>query len=191
MSAIFGDDGLISVDDTFNFEAKSLQVKEIENYKQFIKYYDHHLKPRTSSFVTEANRRINTKKLWTNNNAESMNRVMKVAVNWKPQSTPELIQKLYNMVDSQFINLRSALYSTGEYELTSSYTIYVFADMVWRTKKQEEKDKLFKNFFKNSKKRTINNVVTSSNGLYKVPNKAQKITMKHGQVKRSRSEKTK
>ena len=58
-----------------------------------------------------------------------MNRVMKVAVNWKPQSTPELIQKLYDMVDFQFINLRSALHSTGEYELTSSYKMYVVADM--------------------------------------------------------------
>ena len=116
-----------------------------------------------------------------------MNRGMKVAVNWKPQSTPELIQKLYNMVDSQFINLRSALYSTGEYELTSSYKIYVVADMVWRTKNQDEKDKLLQN----SKKMTINNVVTSSNGLYKVPNKAQKIARKPGPVKQSRSEKTK
>jgi hypothetical protein len=119
-------------------------VKEVaENYKQFVKYYDSHLKPRISSLVTEANKRINTKKLWTTNNAESMNRV---TVNWKPQSTPELIQKLYHMVDFQFINLRSALHSTGKYELTSSYKIYVVADMVWRTKNQEEQDKLFKNF---------------------------------------------
>ena len=69
------------------------------------------------------------------------------------------------MVDFQFINLRSALYSSSEYELTSSYKMYVFADMVWRTKKQEEKDKMFKNFLKNSKMRTINNDVTSSNGF--------------------------
>ena len=56
MSAIFGDDGLVSADDTFNFKAKSLQVKEVaENYKQFVEYYDRHLKPRISSFVTEAN----------------------------------------------------------------------------------------------------------------------------------------
>jgi hypothetical protein len=62
-------------------------------------------------------------------------------------------------------------------------------------KNQEEKDKLFKNFLKNSKKRTINNDVTSSKGhykgLYKVPNKAQKIARKPGQVKLPRSEKTK
>jgi hypothetical protein len=56
------------------------------------------------------------------------------------------------MVDFQFINLCSALHSTGEYELTSSYKIYVVADMVWRTKNQEEKDKLFKNFLKNMNK---------------------------------------
>ena len=103
MSDIFGDDELVSADDTFNFEAKSLQVKEVaENYKQFVEYYDSHLKPRISSFVTEANKRINTKKLLTTINAESMNRAMKVAVNWKPQSTPELIQKLYDMVDFQW-----------------------------------------------------------------------------------------
>ena len=34
MSEIFGDDGLVSADNTFNFEAKSLQVAE--NYKQFV-----------------------------------------------------------------------------------------------------------------------------------------------------------
>ena len=113
MSDIFCDDELVSADDTFNFEAKSLQVKEVaENYKQFVEYYDSHLKPRISSFVTEANKRINTKKLWTTINAESMNRAMKVAVNWKPQSTPELIQNLYDMVTFPFINLRSALHST-------------------------------------------------------------------------------
>ena len=56
MSAIFGDDGLVSADDIFNFEAKSLQVKEVaENYKQFVEYYDRYLKPRIFSFVTEAN----------------------------------------------------------------------------------------------------------------------------------------
>jgi hypothetical protein len=58
-------------------------------------------------------------------------------------------------------------------------------------KKTGKKRQLFKNFLENSKKRTINNVVTFSNGLYKVPNKAQKFARKPGQVKRSRSEKTK
>jgi hypothetical protein len=58
-------------------------------------------------------------------------------------------------------------------------------------KTRKKKTNCSKTFLENNKKRTINNVVTSSNGLYKVPNKAQKITMKPGQVKRSRSEKTK
>ena len=75
-----------------------------------------------------------------------MNRIMKVAVNWNSQSTPELIQKLYDMVDFQFINLRSALHSTGEYELTSSYKIYVVADMIWRTKTRKKKTNCSKTF---------------------------------------------
>jgi hypothetical protein len=57
-------------------------------------------------------------------------------------------------------------------------------------KKPGRKRQTVQNFLKNSKKRTINNV-TSLNGLYNVPNKAQKIVRKPGQVKRSRSEKTK
>ena len=43
-----------------------------------------------------------SEKLWTNNNAESINHVFKIAVNWKPQSTPELMNKLYDCVDIQF-----------------------------------------------------------------------------------------
>jgi hypothetical protein len=58
-------------------------------------------------------------------------------------------------------------------------------------KTRKKKTNCSKPFLKNSKKRTINNVVTSLNGLYKVPNKAQKIARKPGQVKRSRSVKTK
>jgi hypothetical protein len=76
-----------------------------------------------------------------------MKRVMKVAVNWKPQSTSELIQKLYDMVDFQFINFCSALHSTGEYELTSSYKIYVVADMVWKTKKTGRKRQTVQKLF--------------------------------------------
>jgi hypothetical protein len=30
-------------------------------------------------------------KLWTNNNSETMNHVLKMAVDWKPKATPELI----------------------------------------------------------------------------------------------------
>jgi hypothetical protein len=56
-------------------------------------------------------------------------------------------------------------------------------------KNRKKKTNCSKTFLKNSKKRTIDNVATSSNGLYKVPNKAQKIARKPGQVKRSRSEK--
>jgi hypothetical protein len=41
MSAIFGDDGLVSADDTFNFKAKSLQV--IIFFLIYVLFNDTHL----------------------------------------------------------------------------------------------------------------------------------------------------
>ena len=44
-----------------------------------------------------------------------------------------------------------------EYELTSSYKIYVVADMVWRTKNQEEQDKCSKTFYKTARRGPFSN----------------------------------
>ena len=126
--------------------------------------------------------------MWTNNNAESMNRVMKVAVNWKPQHAPDLVDKLFDMVDFQFINLRSALHHSGDYMLVNSYKQYTIADAIWKTKSDEEKRKLFNNFLQDSKKRKHENIITSSDGLYSVVNKAKSIAKKPMQRKRPRTE---
>jgi hypothetical protein len=83
---------IVKADDTIDFEKKSVELKnKVQNHPQVINYFDHKLKDRLDSFVTVPRRNNNemSDKLWTN--AESINHVFKVAVNWKPQSTPELI----------------------------------------------------------------------------------------------------
>lgn len=40
---------------------------------------------------------------WTNNNTESINNIIKLSTNWQPQSTPELVEKLYNVTKLHFI----------------------------------------------------------------------------------------
>jgi hypothetical protein len=82
-------------------------------------FYLGKLKDRLNLFVNVPRRNNNemSNKLWTNNNAESITHVFKVAVNWKPQSTPELINKIYDCVDIQFLHLRSALHSSGHFPL--------------------------------------------------------------------------
>jgi hypothetical protein len=86
---------------------------------QMVKLYvvEKRLKERINSFVNVPRRHNKemSEKLWTNNNAESINHVFKIAVNWKPQSTPELINKLYDCVDIQFHHLRGALHFSRDY----------------------------------------------------------------------------
>ncbi|CAC5376129.1 unnamed protein product [Mytilus coruscus] len=67
----------------------------------------------------------------------------------------------------------------------NSYTI---ADAIWKTKSDEEKRKLFTNFLQDSKKRKHDNIITSSDGLYSVVNKAKSIAKKPMQRKRPRTE---
>jgi hypothetical protein len=85
----------------------------------------------------------------------------KIAVNWKPQSTPELMNKLYDCVDIQF-------HQTSE-----------------------EKNDIFNSFLHDKKwKRTHAAMITSTDGTYAVLNKAKMIAKKPGQRKRPRTEKT-
>ncbi|CAG2210675.1 unnamed protein product [Mytilus edulis] len=154
INTIFGDQGIASADDTLQFARADSELKDLcANHPQFLKYYEQSFKPRVEEFVNAPNRRLGTKQMWTNNNAESMNRVMKVAVNWKPQHAPDLVDKLFDMVDFQFINLRSALHHSGDYMLVNSYKQYTIADAIWKTKSDEEKRKLFNNFLQDSIKK--------------------------------------
>ena len=102
--------------------------------------------------VPRRNNNEMSNKLWTNNNAESINHVFKVAVNWKPQSTPELINKLYNCVDIQFLHLRSALHSSGDYVLAPNQEHYRIPEPIWRCKSTEDKHNVFKCFLQDKKK---------------------------------------
>ncbi|CAC5386675.1 unnamed protein product [Mytilus coruscus] len=189
INAIIEDDGIASADDTLQFASADVQLKDLcSNYPQFLKYYEQSFKPRVREFVNAANRGLGTKKLWTNNNAESMNRVMKVAVNWKPQHAPDLVEKLFDMVDFQFINLRSALHHSGDYIPVNSYKQHMIADAIWKTKSDEEKRKLYTNFLRDSEKRKHDNVITSSDGLYLVVNKEKAIAREPMQRKRPRNE---
>ena len=161
------------------------------SYQKFIDYFERHLKTRIKEFATVPNIRCNNDKLWTNNNAESMNRVMKVSTDWKPRCTPELINKLFNIVEFQFINLRAALHGSGDYKLCVGYHQYSIPDVVWKTKSKDQKDMHFKNFLLHNIKRKQEDMIKSTNGQYSLVNRANKIAKKPGQTKRSRNERAK
>jgi hypothetical protein len=166
----------------------------VQDHPQFINYFDHKLKDRLNSFVNVPRRNSNdiSDKLWTNNNVESINHVFNVAVNRKPQSIPELFSKIYDCVDIQFLYLRSALHSSGDYVLAPNQEHYRIPEQIWRCKSTEDKHNVFKCFlqYKKKRKRSHSAMIISTDGKYALVNKAKTLAKKPGQHKRVRTERT-
>ena len=111
-----------------------------------------------------------------------------MAVGWKPKATPELVDKIYDVVNLQFLDMRRALYGNGNYRIAPKFSAYVIPELTSRQKSDEQKRMLFKNFLKDSKKRCHAETIVSSDGKFSVPNKARKIATKPGQRKRGLNE---
>ena len=84
---------------------------------------------------------------WTNNNAETINSVIKKYVSWKPSQLQELINTLKEIVVAQHIDANRALCGRSEFMLEPAYVAHRLTVDVWRdmTAKQRQKavDKCF------------------------------------------------
>ena len=125
-----------------------------------------------------------------NNNAESINNIFKLSVDWKPKHTADLIDKIYDITQLHFMDYRSAMHDSGNYRLAKPYQNYKVSDAVWCCKSEEEKQKLFENLLMDRKKTTKSSQITSSNGKYSVTSKANGKAEKPQQRKRGRNERT-
>lgn len=165
----------------------NLKLSLHENYPRFETYFDKHLKERLKQYVFEPCREVSGRRNWTNNNAESINNILKLAVDWKPQGARELIEKIYTVTELHFLDYRSALHDDGNYRLTKAESQYRVADALWRCKSGAERKELFVNFLKDSKKRK-RKYIESNDGKYTVVTKAQTKATKACQSKRPRNE---
>lgn len=118
---------------------------------------------------------------------QSLNNILKLAVDWKPRGARELIEKIYSVTELHFLDYRSALHDDGNYRLTKDESRYRVADAQWRCKSEAQKKELFLNFLKDSKK-LKRKYIESSDGKYSVVSKAQTKATKAHQSKRARNE---
>jgi len=58
---------------------------------------------------------------WNNNACESWNHVLKLAVDWRPRRLPDLVEWLHKVVAMQMADLRHALHSQGNCEVSSTF----------------------------------------------------------------------
>ena len=193
MNSLFGDGGIVDANCTVDFNSRTTDFEDMlkNKYPAFEQYYTQNLKPRLQKYVFEPTRKENANKNWTNNNAESINNILKISVDWRPKHTEELILKLYSVTELHFMDYRSALHDSGNYELVPEEKSYHVPDAVWRCKSEEEKKSIFASFLSDSKRKQKAKYVTAKDGKFSVVNTAKGTARKPGQRKRPCNERTK
>ena len=70
---------------------------------------------------------------WSNNNAESINHVLKLKADWRQLPISGIIENVYDMVKLQYIDLKAALTGKGNFTLVPTMSRHVVPNHVWST----------------------------------------------------------
>ena len=62
---------------------------------------------------------------WSNNNCESANHVLKMALDWKPARLTELVDHLRDIVRLQYADLQWSLCGLGDFQITPSFARHI------------------------------------------------------------------
>ena len=177
---IFNDNGIICTEDP---TLKEIKISQLETYSAtfdgFSKYYTAYIKPiLKTSYYDNINGQI-----WSNNDAESMNNVIKQETNRTIQTVPQLIKILKGIVGRQYLDLKASIYGSGNFKLTGIYTLYQLNYAKWRSLTEDKKMKCFTQLVEDSKKHGLNEE--------QVKRKFKGVATKPHQRKRAATERTK
>ena len=138
----FGDDGLMDVDNSICFDVKSEAIEEkckaISSKCQ--KYIKNILKDQWKAEVPNGYFNKN----WTNNNSESLNRVLKQAIDWQSKPLLDLVNTLTVIIDTQFKHMMRSLVSMSQYRVATTHRQFVISKILWASKTLDEREKLAK-----------------------------------------------
>ena len=193
INSIFGPSGITSADEDVTFDHALKKTEDLIDIfaPSFNRYFqDRVVSLLHSNFITQA-KAIGVAPLvnWTtgNNNCESLNAMLKHAVNWKGQPLTTLVLKLYDVVRTQYQDLRRCLAGQGDYILCPTFTPFYVPNDVWSSLPKEKRDNHFKKFI-----RFIRLIDSRTVFIYgwQISNDRTKWWKKPGQVTRKRSAKT-
>ena len=135
--------------------------------RNFVNYFKNKLQPSMSMVPT---RKSNVSTNWTDNNCESLNHILKLDVNWKVKSAPDLINMLHEMTMLHFKDFKRALYGEGNYRLHGKYAKYSVPRRQWKSLISVDREAKFTDFVKNKKcVKEDKNYVKSTYFDFKVP----------------------
>jgi len=102
---------------------------------------------------------------WTSNNCESVNHMLKQAIDWRPQQLPDLIDTLRQLVNSQYTEADRAMCGVGDFVLRSSFVKHRLTIDAWRTMTVKQRNKAIAGCFK-----LAQSTETASDGGMTLPN---------------------
>ena len=143
----------MNADDSICLDEQSSEIEEKTKdlSSKFNKYYLQKMKniskekmnkPITAGFVS---------KTWTNNNSESLNHVLKQAIDWKSKPLLDLVKIVSDIVATQFKDLRRALVSRGQYRLADTHRQFGMTRTVWVSKTDSERQRLYRRFMQTAR----------------------------------------
>jgi hypothetical protein len=189
LMAIFDSDGgLIASESTENFDEMCITIAATVNNEQLSRYLEQQIFPALRRNVDAASN-VQLTPMWTNNNCESANHILKQMVDWHPQKLPTLIDTLHDAAKLNMIHLRLALTGRGDCSLSQAYRRYQVHPHVWAAKSEEEKTATFQKFIKMRRPNRVAEKIVSTDGMLVIPNLPQ-AGKKPGQRKRTKACKT-
>lgn len=142
INSVFGTDGLAEAEDSIEFQLKKDNIARMWPQKdaRYLEKMTTQLLKHSLELHWDGHLNIG----WTNNNAESVNHVLKQLVQWKPQDLPQLVDKLHKLVTAQSNEIERAIIQRGELKLVDSLSYLALKPDVW-LKMDAEKKKLARN----------------------------------------------
>ena len=125
---------------------------------------------------------------WTNNNSESVNRILKLKTEWKLKKLPALIDLIYQLVMSHYADVEKALLNIGPYCLSKRYQHFKLSAKAYYEKSKIERDSHFREFMKYKPIQLIPGISTNCKLITVIPSKS--AGKKIGQKRKCRAEST-
>lgn len=190
LAAVFGDAGVTAANSRVVFDARLAHATSLAHSNNFGDYFSNRLSPLLQHNVDTSQQQhfpTNVDTRWTNNNSESANHMLKVAIAWKPKSLLDLVAKLSELVRGQYEEVERALINPGDYKLDAAFDRFYTHRHIWRTLSDEQRTRHIKKFYNTCK--TATQTVTSSNLITSVRMPAHG-GKKKGQTTRKRATRT-
>ena len=146
--SIFGPNGTL-MSETDHASLSDMMSHIADCHEDHVARYIRRLIPMLAEHMqaTERQGLVIQTKLWTNNNCESINKVLKSYTSWKPLKLPELVPTLEEAVNAQYRETHRAILGLGNFELSEQFKkCFIPRDAFYRKTKKQRKAHM-KKFF--------------------------------------------